>query len=379
MGSSVKVSLAPAYPAFTMKPISKSSAPALVATALREEIANGSWEDRVPGARLLASRLGVSPPTVSAALLKLVEEGVLEGGGERRAFRVAGKRASASAKGAPVVEKRLLILVHEDLSQLVDITRRVVEKLRDRMSGKGWRVDLQVVDFLHVKHMQRTWDRSIEVDANTSVIAIYGRPPLAEWAVKRNVRMLFLGGGTGGLPVSIVAVRSSEMAADALAKLTELGHSRIVIPLCDRTEVFKSALRDVTRKAIEATGHAYVRSYHNPESDYIKADVTWRILESVFSKETPTAFVLLDWKELILTHCFLARRGLRVPEDVSLVLLNDPAEGEWFHPRLVRYRFPVRRIVTEMVRWLESDSTEVRTVSLSSDFVEGDSIAAPKS
>lgn len=362
-----------------MKQIAKTSAVDLVVGALREECAAGKWDDRLPGTRLLAGRLGVSPPTVSAALLKLVEEGVLEGGGERRAFRVAGKHLPGSSKGVPAVGRRLLILVHEDLSQLVDITRRVVEKLRDRMSGKGWRVDLQIVDFLHVKHMQRTWDRTIEVDSNTSVIAIYGRPPLAEWAVRRNVRMLFLGGGTGGLPVSMVAVRSSEMAADALARLTGLGHSRIVLPLCDRTDAFKTAIRDVTRKAIEATGHAYVRSYHNPESDYIKADVTWRILESVFAKKIPTAFVLLDWKELITTHCFIARLGLRVPEDVSFILLNDPAEGEWFHPSLVRYRFPVRRIVTELVRWLEGDLMEVRTVSLSSDFVEGASIAAPKS
>ena len=218
-----------------MNRIAKPSAVDLVTDALRAECASGKWDDRLPGTRLLAERLGVSPPTVSAALAKLVEEGVLEGGGQRRAFRVVGKRARSSAKGTLVVGKRLLILVHEDLSQLVEITRRVVEKLRERMSGRGWLVDIQVVDFLHVKHMQRSWDRLIEVDSNTSVIAVYGRTPLAEWAVKRNVRMLFLGGSTGDLPVSMVAVRSAEMAADALTKLTALGHSRIVIPLCDRT------------------------------------------------------------------------------------------------------------------------------------------------
>lgn len=361
-----------------MKQIAKISAVDLVADALREECAAGKWDERLPGTRLLAGRLGVSPPTVSAALAKLVEDGVLEGGGQRRAFRVVEKRARSATKAKTAVGKRLLILVHEDLSQLVEITRRVVEKLRERMSGRGWLVELQVVDFLHVKHMQRSWDRLIEVDSNTSVIAVYGRAPLAEWAVKRNVRVLFLGGSTGDLPVSMVAVRSSEMAADALAKLTALGHSRIVIPLCDRTEPFKAAIRDVTRKAVEATGHAYVRAYHNPESVYIKADVTWRILESVLAKKTPTAFVLLDWKELVTTHCFISRLGLRVPEDVSLMLLNDPAEGEWFHPRLARFSFPVRRIVTEVARWLENESGEVRTISLSADYIEGDSIAPAK-
>lgn len=360
-----------------MKTISKPSAADLVADELAKECASGNWDERIPGIRRLASRLGVSPPTIAAAMAKLVEAGILEGGGERKAFRVARKPSGKPKPTKPSGTKRLLILAHDDLDRLVDITRRVVEMLRERMTRKGWIVDMQVVDFLHVKHMQRSWDKIIDVDANTSVIAIYGRDPLAAWAAKRKIRILFLGGSTGAHPVSMVAVSSSTMAADALAKLTALGHTRIVIPLCDRTAAFKENMRQVTQRAIEDAGGVYVKNYNNPESDYLTPDVTWRILDSVFAKQAPTAFVLLDWKELITVHCYISQRGIKVPDDVSLVLLNEPMEADWFHPRLARFRFPVRRLVGEMAKWLEGDRNTVSHVSLAADYVDGLSIQAP--
>jgi hypothetical protein len=360
-----------------VKTISKPSAADLVADELAKECASGNWDERIPGIRRLANRLGVSPPTIAAAMAKLVEAGILEGGGERKAFRVARKPSGKPKTTKPSGTKRLLILAHDDLDRLVDITRRVVEMLRERMTRKGWIVDMQVVDFLHVKHMQRSWDKIIDVDPNTSVIAIYGRDPLAAWAAKRKIRILFLGGSTGPHPVSMVAVSSSTMAADALAKLTALGHTRIVIPLCDRTAAFKEGMRQVTQRAIEDAGGVYVKNYNNPESDYLTPDVTWRILDSVFAKQTPTALVLLDWKELITVHCYISQQGMKVPDDVSLVLLNEPMEADWFHPKLARFRFPVRRLVGEMAKWLEGDKTTVSHVSLAADYVDGLSIQAP--
>jgi len=358
-----------------MKRIVKPSAMDLVALALREEIAAGRWDDRLPGARVLAQHLGASPPTVAAALTKLVTAGILEGGGQRRAFRVVGTRNPTPKVVTRTTPQRLLILTPEELGQLTELSRELLEKLRDQMAQKGWRVDYQVVDFLHVKHVQHSWDRKIQVDPRTSVIALYGRPPLAEWALRRNIRMLFLGGATDGLPMPMVGVKSSLMAESILAKLTALGHWRIVIPLCDRAESFKLSMREATRRVIEATGQTYIQAYHNPESDYMKPDVTWRILESAFAKNPPSALIFLDWRELVTAQCLLARMGLQIPEDVSVVLLNDQSEAEWFFPQLARFRFPVRRLLKIMTQWLEDDDGNTQPRILHPEFIEGATIA----
>lgn len=358
-----------------MEPIDRPRAPDLAAAALRGELSAGRWDGRLPGTRVLARHLGVSPPTLARALDALVAEGLLEKPGERQAYRVAGRAVVGRNAGGM---RRLLLLTHEEPGLLTETSRRVLEMLRQTMVSKGWQVDSQVVDFLHVKRPQRSWDRLIQADGDTSVIALYGRGALAEWAVKRGVRMFFLGGITGGHPVPIAAVRSALMLDSALARLTEAGHWKIVVPLCDRAEPFKESIREVTRRAIQAAGREYVRPYHNPESDYLTPDVTWRIIESAFASDPPTALVFLDWKELVTAQCVLMKLRLRVPDDVSLVLLNSQMEAEWFIPELSRFRFPERRLVRTMVAWLEGRMQGAEQVSFSADFIEGKTIAAPR-
>jgi len=349
----------------------------LAAAALREGILSGQWTGRMPGARVLAKRLEVSPPTVAAALERLAADGLLVKPGERHAYQVAEARGPASLAKRT---RRLLMLTHEEPGALTETSRRILEVLRVRMLGKGWQVDSQVVDFLHVKHPQRSWDRIIETDQDTSVIALYGRPPLAEWAIRRKVRMFFLGGTPGDLPMPMVGVKSSRLLESALSRLTALGHWKVVIPLCDRAEAFKDSMRIATRMAIEAAGHHYVASYHNPESGYLKPDVTGRIIESAFAVDPPTAMVFLDWKELVTAHCVLSKLKLSVPGDVSLVLLNDQTEAQWFVPELCRFRFPERRLVNTMVAWLEGRLVlgETGRVSLEAEFIEGGTMMPPK-
>ena len=264
-----------------MKRIVKPTATDVAVAAMREELQKGVWRERVPGTRVMAKRLGLSPPTVAAALSKLVDEGFLERGGERRAFKLAGIPRGLQKMKPPSKSKRLLILTHDELERLVDTSRRIIEKLRNCMVDHGWEVTYQVVDFMHVKRPQRSWDRTIQVAPGTSVIALYGRPALAAWAIRRKLRIFFLGGVTDGLPVSQAAVRSS-------------------------------------------------------------------------------------------------KAGLRIPEDVSVVLLNDQMEADWFYPPLSRFRLPLQRIVSEMVRWLEDDSGQIRNILMTADFIEGDSVGPPK-
>lgn len=357
-----------------VKRVVKQKAADLAVAVLREHVVSGEWNERLPGARLVARKLGLSPQTVAAALCKLVEEGLIEKCGERRAFRVVKVRSKASSGGS-TISPSLLILMPTEFEQLEGVSRIVLEKLREAMVERGWKVDHQVVDFLHAKRMQRSWDQKIRVDEATSVVALYGRPSLAEWSLRREVRMCFLGGGVDGLPMPIVAVRASEIARVALEHLVALGHWRIVLPLCDRVEGFKKSMGDAMRVVIEGAGRTYMKTYHNPESAYAGPDVTWRIMESAFASNPPTALVLLDWKELVTAQCFLQRRGLRIPEDVSVVLLNDQNDAEWFFPELTRFRFPVRRIVNAMIRWLEGG--KLKRENIPADFLTGKTMVPP--
>jgi DNA-binding LacI/PurR family transcriptional regulator len=101
------------------------------------------------------------------------------------------------------------------------------------------------------------------------------------------------------------------------------------------------------------------------------------MLESSMDRAVPTAVILLDWKELVTVSCLLTKRGLRVPEDVSLILLNEQMEANWFVPKLACFRFPVTRLAGLLARWVDGQPLDDYTRPLSADFEEGGSIAPP--
>lgn len=323
----------------------------------------------------MAKHLGVSPPTMGAALSLLLAEGWISKPGERQAYRVA---KAGHRKVGP--KRKLLILTPELPSLTIETSRKILDAIRHRMLDKGWQVEVQILDYRHAKKARGSWDRVIAADENTWIIALYGRPSLAEWAIRRKLQMIFLGGTTDGFPVPIVGVKSSNLLEIVLLKLTALGHRKIVIPLCDRAESFHEAMRAVTRKVLEAAGHSYVAAYHNPESSYNDPGVMARIIESAFVSNPPTALVFMDWNELLAAYCVLSKLRLRVPEDVSLVLLNDQSDARWFLPQLTRFRFPEKRLTQALASWLEGRLTIGTSEPLvfPADFLAGETLVAPK-
>lgn len=359
-----------------MKRIVRTSVADEAARMLKAELSAGRWTGRLPGTRVLAELCGISQPTMAGVLSRLADEGWIERSGDRRAYRTTGRTGEVPAGGTegngPVV-----ILTHVEPGDLPDTTRKVIDELRALLSRRGRVVEFRVVDFVHCKRPHKSWDHSIPADPATPVIAVFGRPVLAEWAGKSGARMLFLGGVGGEHGIPMVGLRSATMVDEAFARLIALGHRRIVMPLCERIGTFSSALKEVVKRRLEDAGIAYVPAYHTPESDYLTPEVTRAIMTSVFARKEPTALVFLDWKELVAASCWLWERGLRVPEDVSVLLLNDQTEAEWYAPKLARFRFPVRRMARMLLSWVEGRPVDPGAPPLRADFEEGDSLAPP--
>ena len=68
-------------------------------------------------------------------------------------------------------------------------------------------------------------------------------------------------------------------------------------------------------------------------------------------KVKPTALVLVDWRDFLVAWDCLRERGLRSPEDLSLIVLNPGAETEWFSPLPAHYRIPQGHFAAEVREW----------------------------
>ncbi|MBK1829298.1 substrate-binding domain-containing protein [Verrucomicrobiaceae bacterium R5-34] len=361
-----------------MKRIQIQSPLEYVVEELRNACQGGDWKDKLPGARILAKRLGVSAPTVLKALNQLVKEGVLEHPGPRKAFHITTAGSPNKPRPPRKKPKTIIILTHQNINELVASTRSILELLTTKLIAKGWHVRKVVVNFIHAKRPHRSWDNVIAAEKGTPIVAVYGRPLIAKWALERGLKILFFGGERGTHEVPVIGVKSHRLAKQAMNLLTEAGHSKIVLPLNDRPDLFKKRLSEITREAIESMGAQYHALYHNPESPYFAKDVISGLMQRLIPDQLPTAMVFLDWKELITAHCYLAQHGVRVPEEVSLILLNNQVEAEWFEPGLCRFEFPQATMAQAVIQWLETGQAMDQTIDIPATYLRGKTIAPPR-
>ena len=98
----------------------------------------------------------------------------------------------------------------------------------------------------------------------------------------------------------------------------------------------------------------------------------------MFGGPTPPTALILD--EPILYHAahhHLAKRGLRVPEDVSLVCTDADPDLAWCEPSVAHIRWDYRPVVRRVVRWVNNVAAgkEDRRQSFTkAEFIEGGTV-----
>ena len=130
-----------------------------------------------------------------------------------RAFRIA-THISQSSHSSDNNEKKAILITHDDLGNLSATSRHVIEEFRNRSAKSKWTIEHRIVDFLHTRKSFLSLDFALDAPPGTPMIALYGRPALAEWALARHVPMMFLGGSLNDLPVGMTGVRSSIICVD---------------------------------------------------------------------------------------------------------------------------------------------------------------------
>ena len=106
-----------------------------------------------------------------------------------------------------------------------------------------------------------------------------------------------------------------------------------------------------------------------------------RILSSLLQLEArPTALVVMTPTDALTAYCHLARHGLRIPADISLVSLFDDLFMASMTPAPTRYTFNYASFARRLARLVISIATlqgRPKSISIVPDFVPGASIAAP--
>lgn len=325
----------------------------------------------------IAREAGVSVPTVSRVLnnrsdvspetRERVEELLRRHGYQRRTSRT---REAAS----------LIDLVFNDLDSpwAVEIIRGVEDVAHSALIGT-------VVSAIHRQSAPtRLWMRNLQTRATDGVILVTSdvQSPLHADLRRLNIPTVVV--DPAGVPAHDVPTVGAANWSGGLAAtehLIGLGHHRIGFIagprqlLCSRTRL------DGHRAGLEAAGIPADDSLV-AQGDFYHVSGFEAATELLNLPDPPTAIVASSDQMALGAYEAVRQRGLRVPDDVSIVGFDDLPEARWSSPPLTTVRQPLaemgRLAARTVLRLAHGEEIESMRFELATELVVRDSTAAAK-
>lgn len=350
-----------------MKNLRIRSASGQLAEHLKEEIRAGIWTERMPGETWLVTNLRVGRDTVRAALAQLEEEGVLvsQGQGKQRRIVMGGGKDTAR-------NIRVRILLYEkqargDIDNSSLLTQLLEAGFDAAFSAKSLK-DLG----MDVERVSRYVKQN---SADAWVVSAASREVL-EWFAGQPVPALAMYGRHYGLPIAAAYPVMISGQTEAVRRLVDLGHKRIVmVTREERRKPYLSRPEQAFIDELEAVGIT-TGDYNLPDWEESREGLG-RLLNELFRISPPTALIFQEAQLFIAARSHLADRGITAPRDVSLVVAeSDPSFG-WSDPMPSHIHWDYRPVVRRVVRWVKNvaQGKDDRLKSgTESKFVEGGTI-----
>jgi DNA-binding LacI/PurR family transcriptional regulator len=354
-----------------MHPVPRLSILDQITEHLRKGVRQGRWRGAMPGVRELAADLNAGRNTVQAALRQLAEEKVLRARGQGRSRAIIQPRAARHSLRAG-------ILLYEALSVEQPLATQVLFQIRHELEMAGHEVFFAAQTQQELQHDLRRIARHVGENPADAWIVVSSPRALLRWFSRQKTPCFALFGRSAGLAIAGVAVDKVRAFIAATRQLLALGHRRIVcIARRPRTKAVPGKAERAFLEELDA--HGIVTGEHRyclPGWEETPAGFD-ALLESLFRLTPPTALIVDEIPLVFVVMQFLARRGIKVPGQVSLMATdNDPAFA-WGHPPFAHIRWDSAPIVRRVVRWVAAvrrGRAGRKTVNFPAEFVPSGSI-----
>lgn len=347
------------------------SVPEQIAAHLRGDIAAGRWSGAMPGRTELARQLGVGITSMEEALRQLEREGLLASQGAGRMRRILGSNRIAARR--PL---RIAVLTHDRAAMSEGYMVELIHLLREAGHDAYYtRSSMSELGF----SVMRIAKLVGETEADAWIICS-ARREVTEWFAAQAKPAFSLFGRRRGLPIASAGPDKSSAYAAATRRLIEHGHHRIVLLVRpDR----RLPVPGTPERAflVELAAHGITPGpYHLP--DWNEGIDGFQLqLEKLFHVTPPTALIVDEMLLFVATQQFLARKRLRVPEEVSLVSLESDPAFEWCRPSVARIHWERTPVLRRVVGWAHnilSGKKDLRETLTRAEFIEGETIGPVK-
>ena len=354
-------------PEFTIRSPSEQ-----IAAHLRRELLQGTWSGEMPGTPLLATELGTDRRIITAALDLLEKEGLLVAQGKGRRRKIVLPKSPATSA------LRIVILEYDETS---DGYGYKVELL-NLLNKAGHNANFAPRNLLDLDMNPRRVARLVNQTEAYAWVVSGGSQEVLEWFSTQAVPSFALFGRLQGLPIAGTKPDKLPAFAAATRQLLGFGHRRIILlarqerrlPTPGRSE--RAFLEELEAHGIQ-TSHPYNLPDWEESSEGFH-----RILDSLFRATPPTALIIEEVSLFFAAQQFQLHRGLRVPEDVSLVCTDGDPHFSWCKPSIAHIHWDSAPVVRRIVRWAANVSRgndDRRQTYTKAEFIEGGTVGpAPR-
>ncbi|MCX6877729.1 MAG: substrate-binding domain-containing protein [Verrucomicrobia bacterium] len=336
-----------------------------VAEHVRRELAYGRWSGVMPGSDRLARELGVNRKTAQSALAELERAGMLvsQGAGRRR-------RIVTAIQADAVRPLRVAILVTDDpgADYLIEMRHLLTEAGHVPFQPDKTLVDLGMDAGRVARFVTRTEaDAWVIVSGSREILEGFSRQPKPAFA---------LFGRREGLPIAAVGPDKAAAFVAVTRRLIGLGHRRISLLCRGQRRLPQPGLPE--RAFLDELAAHGIKSGTYNLPDWQESKEGFRtLLDSLFGVTPPTALILDEPFLFNAAFHYLAKQGLRVPQDISLVCTDDAPDFAWCEPSVAHIRWDYRPVVRRIVRWAANVSRgrpDLRQTLTKAEFVPGGTI-----
>jgi len=265
--------------------------------------------------------------------------------GPRRKRRVNARKIALLSEASPD-ELTFGVLAYE----ASDRSNAFVMELVHALADSGYSVRYAEKTLTELKMDLESVQELVKRENFGAWLVLAGSREILEWFSHQSVPAFALSGRRKGLRLPAVGPNSGKAFLKALDHLIALGHRRIV-------KVCRSERRLPTPGFIErlfldclSKNGIPVGAYNLPHWDETQTGFQ-ELLESLFRVTSPTVLIFDESTFLVPVMQFLGERGIRVPQDLSLMFMAPDPQFKWSEPAIAYLDWKTAPLTRRILKW----------------------------
>jgi len=344
--------------------------------ALKEGITKRKWEHQLPSEESMCRQLNVSRVTLRKALTLLTSQGWINapGKGNPRLISPAVLPPPQNQAG-PGHVIRLLSPAPE--LEMVHSSRVILDEIKSNLAARGYQLEWMYQPLLWKGHPARRLQQITSAPDTAGWLLFRSNPWLQQAFSRMQLPCLALGPAYPGVPLSSVQVDNAALGRHAAAEARRLGHQHLAWVAYDiHTASALSTLEGL-------------RSFPGSTIQPLKVSVIVDDLTTHGLRQSltgmlaqplpPTLLMLMTAAQILPVMGILRETGLRVPEDISLMVRDHEPFLDRCIPSPHRYTFDWRQFGRNAARILMTQITtgpgHITVKRLIPSFISGETLA----